>query len=161
MARSAEGPTEAATLAPEVSGTFAILSARFHEDLIDALRSGARERLAEAGVAEEAIEEHSVPGSFELPHAARSLAATGRIAGIVALGAVIRGESAHFQYVCEAATHGLMRVMLDTGVPVGFGVLTVYDLDQAWARAGGAVGNIGEDAADAAVRLASLAATVA
>lgn len=161
MARSAEGPREAATLDPAVSGGFAILSARFHEELIEALVGGARERLAGAGVPTARIDEVSVPGSFELPHGARSLALTGRYSGIVALGALIRGESAHFQYVSEAATHGLMRVMLDTGVPIGFGVLTVYDEDQAWARAGGSVGNIGEDAADATVRLASLAARVA
>lgn len=160
MARSADGPREAARLG-DVAGDFVILSARFHEDLIDALRAGARTRLLDAGVEADRIEEQGVPGSFELPHAARTLAGTGRVAGIVALGAVIKGESAHFEYVCEAATHGLMRVMLDTGVPIGFGVLTVYDVDQAWARAGGAVGNIGEDAADAVVRLASLAAAVA
>ena len=160
MARSADGPREAARLG-DVTGDFAILSARFHEDLIDALRAGARKRLLEAGVSEDRVEEHSVPGSFELAHAARTLAGTGRLAGIVALGVVIKGESAHFEYVCEAATHGLMRVMLDTGVPIGFGVLTVYDFDQAWARAGGEVGNIGEDAADAVVRLSSLAAAVA
>lgn len=160
MARSSDAPREAAVLG-DVAGDFVILSARFHEDLIDALRGGARERLLEAGVDEGRIGEHSVPGSFELPHAARTLAGTGRVAGIAALGVVIKGESAHFEYVCEAATHGLMRVMLDTGVPIGFGLLTVYDLDQAWARAGGAVGNIGEDAADAVVRLSSLAAAVA
>ena len=160
MARSADGPREAARLG-DVTGGFAILSARFHEDLIDALRAGARARLLDAGVEAERIEEQAVPGSFELPHAARTLAGTGRFAGIVALGVLIKGESAHFEYVSEAATHGLMRVMLDTGVPIGFGVLTVYDVDQAWARAGGSVGNIGEDAADAVVRLASLAAAVA
>jgi 6,7-dimethyl-8-ribityllumazine synthase len=160
VARSSDAPREAAVLG-DVRGDFAILSARFHEDLIDALRTGARARLLEAGVEESRIDEHHVPGSFELPHAARSLAGTGRFAAIVALGAVIKGESAHFEYVCEAATHGLMRVMLDTGVPIGFGILTVYDLDQAWARAGGQVGNIGEDAADAVVRLSSLAASVA
>ena len=159
MARSSDAPREAARLG-DVEGDFAILSARFHEDLINALRAGARARLLDAGVAEGRIVEEGVPGSFELPHAARTLASTGRYAGIVALGAVVKGESAHFEYVCEAATHGLMRVMLDTGVPIGFGVLTVYDLEQAHARAGGAVGNIGEDAADAVVRLASLAAAV-
>jgi 6,7-dimethyl-8-ribityllumazine synthase len=103
---------------------------------------------------EGSIEVHRVPGAFELPFASQTLAASGNYDAIVALGCVIRGETPHFEYVSQAATDGLLRVTLDTGLPVAFGVLTTEDLAQADARAGGEHGNKGFDAAQTAVEMA-------
>ena len=97
-----------------------------------------------------------MPGAYELPLAALALARTGRYAAILALGAVVRGETPHFEYVCDAAASGLLRVSLDTGVPCAFGLLTCDTYAQAEARAGGAVGNKGHEAADAAVAMVNL-----
>lgn len=130
--------------------------AGFHRELSQRLLDGARARLAEAGLAEGHLEERWVPGAFELPLAAKALAQTGRYAAIIGLGVVIRGETAHFEHVGGAASSGLARVALDTGVPCAFGVLTVENQAQAEARAGGEVGNAGADAADAAVAMANL-----
>jgi 6,7-dimethyl-8-ribityllumazine synthase len=97
-----------------------------------------------------------VPGAFELPLAAQELARSGRYGAVLALGAVVRGETPHFDHVCSAAAWGLTRVALDTGVPCAFGVLTCDTYEQAEARAGGAVGNKGHEAADAAVAMVNL-----
>ena len=99
---------------------------------------------------------HDVPGTFELPLAAKACAESGRYGALVCLGAVIRGETDHYDYVCEAATYGISRVQLDTGVPCAFGVLTVDDMDQALARTGGGKRDTGHDAALAAVHMAGL-----
>ena len=132
----------------------ALVVARFYEELADRLVAGARAALAEAGVAE--VEEHAVPGAFELPLAARYAAESGRYDAVVALGAVIRGETDHYDYVCGEAARGIQEVQLRTGVPVGFGVLTVDTMEQALARVGGgAKRDTGRHAAEAA--LASLA----
>jgi 6,7-dimethyl-8-ribityllumazine synthase len=100
------------------------------------------------------IETHWVPGSFELPQAALALARTGRYAGIVGVGVVIRGETPHFDFVAGEAARGLSSVALNTGVPVSFGVITALTEAQAWERAGGAVGHRGEEAARAALEMA-------
>jgi 6,7-dimethyl-8-ribityllumazine synthase len=97
-----------------------------------------------------------VPGAFELPLAARTLAASGRYDAVVALGVVIRGGTPHFEYVCRGVTDGLQAAMRDTRVPIAFGVLTVDDVEQAWERAGGAEGNKGAEAAAVAVEMARL-----
>jgi 6,7-dimethyl-8-ribityllumazine synthase len=102
-----------------------------------------------------------VPGAFEIPLAARALAASRRYDAVVALGAVIRGATPHFDYVCRAVTDGVREVMRDTGVPVAFGVLTTDDLGQALARAGGEDGHKGDEAALAAVEMARLAPRLA
>jgi 6,7-dimethyl-8-ribityllumazine synthase len=95
-----------------------------------------------------------VPGSFELPQAALALARTRRYAGIVCVGVVIKGETPHYDYVARAAAQGIGRAALDTGVPISFGVITALTEEQAWARAGGAVGNRGEEAALATLQMA-------
>jgi len=133
----------------------AIVAARFNSEITIRLLDGARECLAKYGVPDDAVV--WVPGSFELPLGAQMLAQSGRYDAIVALGCVVRGETAHFEYVCRAATDGLQRVTLDTGVPVAFGVLTTEDFAQAEARAGGASGNKGFDAAQTAIEMANLA----
>jgi 6,7-dimethyl-8-ribityllumazine synthase len=134
----------------------AAVIAGFHRDLGERLLEGARARLAEAGLPDGYLDERWVPGAFELPLAAKVLARTGRYAAIIALGAVIRGETSHYDHICHAAASGLSAVGLEIGVPVAFGVLTTEDRAQAEARAGGAVGNAGADAADAAVVMANL-----
>ena len=132
---------------------FAIAVGRFYEDLAERLVQGATRAFEEAGVA---VEVHDVPGAYELPLAASYLAATGRIAGVACLGAVIRGETDHYDFVCGQAAAGIARVSLDTGVPCAFGVLTVEDMDQALARTGGGKRHQGEDAARAVLRMAEL-----
>lgn len=149
-------PRSPAPLLTDTSAVMGAVVAGFHRSLADRLLDGARSRLTEAGLAGDGLEVHWVPGAFELPLAAKTLAETGRFAAVVALGAVIRGETPHFEYVSNIAAGGLSRVSLDTGVPCTFGVLTCDTLDQAEARAGGSVGNAGEDAADAAVVMANL-----
>src|ERR1700748_669203 len=109
--------------------------ARFYEDLAQRLERGARGTLALAGVQD--VPAYSVPGTFELPTIAMYVASSGRFDGVVCLGAVIRGETDHYEYVCSAAADGILRVALDTGVPCGFGVLTVDTMDQALARVAG------------------------
>jgi 6,7-dimethyl-8-ribityllumazine synthase len=134
---------------------FAVVAARFNERIVKRLLSGALRALSSAGVPDHAIDVHWVPGSFELPQAAASLARTGRFQAIVCLGCVIKGETPHFDFVAGQAAAGIQRVALDTGVPATFGVITALTEEQAWARAGGEVGNRGQEAADAAVEMAA------
>ena len=137
----------------------AVVAASWHTTVMDGLLAGARAALADAGVDEPLV--LRVPGTFELPVAALHLARAGHDA-VVALGVVIRGGTPHFEYVCSAATDGLSRVALDTGVPVGFGVLTCDTEEQALARAGlaGSVEDKGREAAEAAVAMALVLRTV-
>ena len=100
------------------------------------------------------MEVHWVPGSFELPQAALALARTRRYAGVVCVGVVIKGETPHYDYVARSAAEGITRAALDTGVPISFGVITALTTEQAWARAGGGVGNRGEEAALATLEMA-------
>lgn len=138
---------------------FAIVASRFNQLVTERLLEGARSCLAEHGVPDGDVDVLSVPGAWELPAAALTAARTGRYAGIVALGCVIRGETPHFDYVAGEASRGLASVMLETGVPIGFGLLTTNDADQALARAGGRHGNKGWDAALSALEMADLFAT--
>ena len=131
---------------------FAIAVATFYGDLADQLVGGATEVFQEAG---HEVVVHEVPGAFELPLAAKYCAETGRFAGVACLGAVIRGETSHYDYVCESAASGILRVGLDTGVPCAFGVLTVENMEQALARLGGKR-HQGKDAARAVMHMASL-----
>jgi 6,7-dimethyl-8-ribityllumazine synthase len=133
--------------------TYAIAVARFYEDLADRLVAGAEAVFDGAGATADV---HDVPGAFELPLAARYCAESGRYAGVACLGAVIRGETDHYDYVCAEAASGIARVGLDTGIPCAFGVLTVDNMDQALARAGGGKRHEGEDAARAVLRMAEL-----
>src|SRR5712692_1795492 len=139
---------------------FAVLAARFNEAISEKLLDGALAAFATHGVAGDAVEVHWVPGSFELPQAALALARTGRYAGIVCVGVVIKGETPHFEYLAHAAAQGIGRAALDTGVPMSFGVITALNSDQAWARAGGAVGNRGEEAALATLEMAGWLHTI-
>jgi len=136
-----------------VADGYAIAVGRFYEDLAERLVAGALAVFEQAG-ATAAV--HDVPGAFELPLAASYCARSGRYAGVACLGAVIRGETDHYDYVCAEAASGIARVSLDTGVPCAFGVLTVESMEQALARAGGGKRHQGEDAARAVLRMAEL-----
>ncbi len=156
------GPEPApAPAAPDLGGkSIAVAAARFNEDVAERLLSGCLARLRERGVPEDAIDVARVPGSFELPAAAMKLALTERYAAVVCLGALIRGETPHFDVIARACADGIARVALDTGVPCAFGVLTCDTEEQALARAGGAMGNKGAEAADAALDMARLFAAI-
>jgi len=138
------------------SRRFAIVAARFYGDVADALVAGARRGLHDCGVADEHITIHEVPGCFELPLACRNLIDTDRYDALVAVGAVIRGQTPHFEYVAGECARGLMDVQLATGVPIGFGVLTTENLAQAQERAAPSGANKGYAAALAAATLLSM-----
>jgi 6,7-dimethyl-8-ribityllumazine synthase len=138
------------------SGRVAILVSRYNELITTKLLEGALACCSEAGVAREAVDVIWLPGAFELPVAAAAAAATGDYACLVALGAVIRGDTPHFDYVAGEAARGLGEVAVRHRVPIGFGVLTVDTMQQAVERAGGTVGNKGHEAADAALRTADV-----
>jgi 6,7-dimethyl-8-ribityllumazine synthase len=128
----------------------ALCVARFYEELADKLEAGARAALGEAGMQD--IDRFDVPGSFELPLIAKFAAQSGRYEAIVCLGAVIRGETDHYDYVCAEAARGIQAVQLETGIPCGFGVLTVDTMEQALARVqGGAKRDTGRHAVEAAL----------
>jgi 6,7-dimethyl-8-ribityllumazine synthase len=137
-----------------------IAVARFNEIVTERLLAGALQALRSNGVADEHIEVAWVPGAFELPLMCRWFAATGRFDALVLLGAVVRGGTDHYDYVCSGVTDGTMRAGLDVGVPIGFGLLTCATMDQALARAGGEAGNKGADAALAALAMRDLRARI-
>ena len=135
---------------------FAIIASRWNPRISDALVAGARKAFADHGVAEAAIDVVRVPGAWEIPVAAARIAADGRHAAIVALGCVVRGDTRHYEQVADGCSDGLMRVALDTGVPVCNGVLAVEAHADAEKRAGGSHGNKGEEAALVAIEMAAL-----
>ena len=139
---------------------FGIVASEFNSSITDKLLRGARDALRSARAVEEQIEILHVPGSFEIPLAAKKLAATGRVNSIIAIGCVIRGETSHYEYICSEVARGVQLAQMDTGVPVIFCVLTCETLEQAIARSGGRngenEGNKGYDAGIAAVEMAML-----
>ena len=135
---------------------FAVVASRFNEHIVNRLLDGAVDALVRHGVAADNIDVVWVPGAWELPLAARRLLATERYDALVAVGAVIRGETPHFDYVAGEASRGLSTASVEFETPIGFGVLTCNDEAQAEARAGGAFGNKGWDAALAALEMADL-----
>lgn len=136
------------------SRRFGIVAARFNEPISKRLLDGALDAFRSHGVPAEAVEVHWVPGSFELPQAALTLALTRRFAALVCLGVVIRGQTPHFELVAREAAAGIREAAMRTGIPISFGVVTALTEDQAWDRAGGAHGNRGEEAALAALEMA-------
>jgi 6,7-dimethyl-8-ribityllumazine synthase len=135
---------------------FAIVVARWNGEVTEKLLQGAQRALRRQDVAGEDVQVYRVPGAFELPLAARKIAETGRFDAVIALGAVIRGGTPHFEYVCAETTRGIGEVALATGVPVAFGVLTTDDQEQARERAGPGSDNKGEEAALTALEMVSL-----
>jgi 6,7-dimethyl-8-ribityllumazine synthase len=139
-----------------MSASYAIAVGRFYEELAERLVTGALAAFADAGHAD--VEVFDAPGAFELPLAAGYAARSGRFAGVACLGAVIRGETDHYWFVCAEAARGVMQVQLETGVPCAFGVLTCATMEQALARAGGGKRDQGRRAAEAVLSMARLRA---
>ncbi len=133
--------------------SYAIAVGRFYADLAERLVAGAQRAFSAAGAHADV---YDVPGAFELPLAAKYLAESGRYDGVACLGAVIRGETDHYDYVCAEAARGIQDVQLRTGIPCAFGVLTVETMDQALARTGGGKRDQGEHAANAVLALAAM-----
>jgi 6,7-dimethyl-8-ribityllumazine synthase len=138
---------------------FAIIVGEFYADLAERLVTSATRVFEESGAG--AIDVYGVPGAFELPLAAQMAAQTGRYAGVACLGAVIRGETSHYDYVCNEAARGILDVSLRTGVPCGFGVLTVENMAQAIARSGGGKRDQGAHAAEAILALVRVREAIA
>lgn len=135
---------------------FAICIGSFYVDLAERLEAGARSRFEQAGHEADALDVFKVPGAFELPLAASYCAESGDYAGVVCLGAVIRGETDHYEFVCAEAARGIQDVQLRTGVPCGFGVLTVDNMEQALARTGGGKRDQGAQAAAAVLAMVEM-----
>ena len=141
-------------------GTFAIVGARFNEFIVSKLISGAEDTLVRHGVDTDDITLVWVPGAFEIPLAAQKLAQSGKYDAVICLGAVIRGATSHYDYVCSEVSKGIANVSLDSGVPVLFGVLTTENLEQAIERAGSKAGNKGYDCALSAIEMVNLLHTM-
>jgi 6,7-dimethyl-8-ribityllumazine synthase len=139
----------------------AIATARFNEKIVDELLAGCLRRLEELGISADRIDVNRVPGAFELPLAAKLLAQTGRFAAVICLGAVVRGDTPHFDYVAGECARGIAAVSLSEKLPVIFGVLTTNTEQQAWDRCGGKHGHAGERAAEGAVEMIALSRRIA
>ena len=151
--------SEIATFEGDFTGSkrkFALVVSRFNSFIVDSLVTGAVDTLRRHGVAEKDISVYRAPGAYELPLLASKVAAKDGVDAIIALGAVIRGGTPHFEYVSGECVKGLAQVSLDSGIPVAFGVLTVDNIEQAIERAGTKAGNKGEEAALSAREMASL-----
>lgn len=138
------------------AGRFALVAARFNQFVVDSLVAGARDGLTRHGVEDDAIDLVRVPGSFEIPLVAQRLARSGQYAAVICLGAVIRGDTDHYDHVAGSAVNGIARAALDSGVPVVFGLLTCDTVEQAINRAGVKSGNKGFDAALVALEMVNL-----
>lgn len=138
------------------SGRYAIVVSRFNEFITSKLLGAALDGLTRHGVAESDIDTAWVPGAFEIPLVAQKLAASKKYDAIITLGAVIRGSTSHYDYVCNEVAKGVAKVQLDSGVPVIFGVVTTENIEQAIERAGTKAGNKGYDAAISAIEMANL-----
>lgn len=136
---------------------FSIVVAEWNEEITEALYEGAYDALIRAGAKARNIVRKSVPGSYELPLAAKWSADRKNVDAVICIGCVIQGDTPHFDYICQAVAHGIMRVSLDSGKPVAFGVLTTLNRKQALERAGGSLGNKGEEAAATVIRMLEIA----
>jgi len=141
-------------------GRVALVVSRYNQVVTAKLLDGAQRCCRDAGIPDEQVDIVWVSGAFELSGACAAIARSGRYACLVAIGAVIRGETPHFEYVSGAVSHGLTTLSVESGLPIGFGVLTVDSLPQATSRAGGAAGNKGYEAAESAIRMADALATL-
>lgn len=152
----AKGPGAAAEDLTAGDGRYAIVVARWNSEITETLLKGAVETFEAHGAGPEQIDVYFVPGSFELPQAAAQAAKTGKYVAVCTLGVVIQGETDHHDYINHAVARGLTQLGIETGVPILFGVLTVKNEEQAWARAGGEHGNKGAEAALAAMEMAAV-----
>ena len=140
---------------------FAICAGTFYEEIAERLVNGAVEGFAAGGVSPASVHTYETPGAFEVPLAARWCASSGRFAGVACLGAVIKGETDHYDYVCAESARGVQQVQLETGVPCAFGVITCETMEQALARSGGDKRDQGRHAAETVMRMALLRETLA
>ncbi len=138
------------------AGRYALLVSRWNSFVVERLKEGAIDALRRHGVDDDSIDVYYVPGSFELPLVAKKVTAKGEHAAVIALGAIIRGGTAHFEYVAGECTKGLAQASMESGIPVTFGVLTVDTIEQAIERAGTKAGNKGAEAAVTALEMVSL-----
>jgi 6,7-dimethyl-8-ribityllumazine synthase len=136
----------------------AIVVADFNSEITSKLLAGALERLTEAGFSQQQIKVVHVPGAVEIPYTAKLLARTKKYAAIICLGAVIRGDTDHYDYVCQQVSYGCQQIMLEMEIPLIFGILTTQNIEQAYARVGGAEGHKGRDAAEAALKMIEVSA---
>ena len=150
-------PTFEGNLTPP-AGRFALVAARFNQFIVDSLVAGARDGLRRHGVADDAVDLAWVPGSFEIPVVAQRLARSGKYAAVICLGAIIRGDTDHYDHVAGATTSGIAQAGMSSGIPVIFGVLTCDTVEQALNRAGIKAGNKGYEAALAAIEMVNLLA---
>lgn len=148
--------TFSANLLPERPVKIGVVAARFNEFITSKLLAGAVDGLTRHGISEDDIEAAWVPGAFEIPLAAKKMAQSGRYDAIICLGAVIRGNTGHYEYVCAEVSKGIAQVGLEAGLPVLFGVLTCENIEQAIERAGTKAGNKGYDCALAALEMVNL-----
>ena len=148
------------TQSPDTVARYAILCSRFNDLVVDRLEVGARRVLVKSGAADDDVETYWVPGALELPIVAKALAESGRFDAIIVLGAVVRGDTYHFEIVANTSAAGLSQVALETGVVITNGILTVDSMEQALDRAGGKSGNKGADAAMAAVETAAIVSSM-
>ncbi len=137
------------------TGRVVILRSRYHENITGALLAGALSELKDQGISDSQIDVIELPGAFELPAAAARAAKRMSVDAVIAIGAIVKGETPHFDFICQACAQGLSRVAETTGKPVTFGVITANTMEQAFERAGGRVGNKGQEAARAALELHS------
>ena len=135
---------------------FAIIVSQFNEKITAGLLDGAKNFLLEKDISPSSIDVIQAPGAFEIPIIAKNIALSNKYSGVIALGCVIKGETAHFEYISMGVTNGLMNVMLETGVPVGFGVITTYNAQQALDRSQNDVHNKGLEAAQACFETVSI-----
>lgn len=153
MQKTAPKPEESLSAG---NGRYAIVAARWHADIMDRLIDGARETLISRGADPTKIDLYRVPGSFELPLACDQAAASGAYVAVISLGVVIQGDTPHHDYINMSVAQGLMQAGQKSGVPILFGVLTCHTIEQAQERAGGTLGNKGEEAALAAIEMVQL-----
>jgi 6,7-dimethyl-8-ribityllumazine synthase len=149
---------EGSLVAPK--GRFALVAARFNHLIVDSLVAGARDGLVRHGIADGDIDLVHVPGSFEIPLVAQKLAASKKYVAVICLGAIIRGDTTHYDHVAGSATNGIAQASLATGIPVIFGILTCDTVEQAMNRAGIKSGNKGFEAAAVAIEMANLVAKI-
>lgn len=150
-------PAESRSVPSAVGLRVALVVSSYHDAITGRLEAGAREALAEAGIAAELVSVLRAPGAYELPFGAKAAAVSGRVDAVVCLGCLIKGETPHFDFIASAVAQGIMQASLDTGVPMAFGVLTTNSLEEADARVQPGPGNKGFEAAVAVIEMALLA----
>ena len=156
MATTSTSVPQTVVVSTSATRRIGIVAARWHADIVDILLDGALRTLRSAGIHDDNVVIERVPGSYEIPVCVKAMAIHQNVDAVIALGVVIRGDTAHFEYVSSPVAHSLMNIAVETGIPCLFGVLTTDSVEQAMARAGGAHGNKGAEAATGALEMADV-----